>query len=68
MGKKLRIVYVTYVKVNVLLENLTIHFYRLKLAAERADPHEADARVTNLLPLVVHATSLFRERTPKKYF
>lgn len=34
MGKKLRIVYVTYVKVNILLENLTIHFYRLKLAAE----------------------------------
>ena len=33
MGKKLRIVYVTYVKVNILLENLTIHFYRLKLAA-----------------------------------
>ena len=36
--------------------------------SERADPHEADARVTNLLPLVVHATSLFRERIPKKYF
>ena len=33
MGKKI-CVYITYVEVNILVEKLTIHFYRLKLAAE----------------------------------
>ena len=34
MGEKLHIYNLQYAEVNALVEKLTIHFYRLKLAAE----------------------------------